>query len=481
VPPAGTLSATKLRVLEALERGDQSQQIDLLAMRRTHARQAFLSLAQEQLIRFEENHPSIPPLYNESFTVKRIGEINPLILERSLAEIIRRHEIWRTSYETIGGVKMQIVQPETDRFSLPSVDLRNAPASQQGAEILRLGREQAGVPFDLRHGPLLRGTLAVTGDAESCLVMTAHQSIVDGVSVYQIFIHELSTIYDALALGRSSPLPELPFQFCDFASWQRQWLTPEERGRQLSYWKDHLRGGPPRRRWPTRPPGATPKLCRGHIRPFTLRRDLVALLRRLNHREGSTLFCMLLAAFYLLVHCYSGQSDLIVGTFSPAGRKRLEVQHLLGYFLNPVAVRVILSDNPTFIELLHRAGSATSEAISNDDVPFEDVVRELTPTADPDDNPYFSVALSLQPRAPDLGISWTVTSMDAESGGAKLDLYLAFIELADQLHVRVQYNADVFEYAEIEKLVDDFQSILQICVARPNTRVFEMPIIKANR
>jgi non-ribosomal peptide synthetase component F len=190
---------------------------------------------------------------------------------------------------------------------------------------------------------------------------------------------------------------------------------------------------------------------------------------------------MLLAAFYLLVHCYSGQSDLIVGTFSPAGRKRLEVQHLLGYFLNPVAVRVILSDNPTFIELLHRAGSATSEAISNDDVPFEDVVRELTPTADPDDNSYFSVALSLQPRAPDLGVSWTVTSMDAESGGAKLDLYLAFIELADQLHVRVQYNADVFEYAEIEKLVDDFQSILQICVARPNTRVSEMPIIKANR
>lgn len=472
----GHLSETKRRLLDALlshekpVRRGSSRAIT----RRNTSVPVPLSLMQEQLWLLETSTLDIPPLYNESITLKMKGALSVSALERSLAEIIRRHEIWRTTYHTFDGRAVQRVRPASDRFPLTFVDLRGLPARECETRVLELGKEQAGRRFDLEGGPLLRATLAGVGDAENWLVMTAHQSIVDGVSVYQVFPSELWAIYSASLAGRPSPLPELPIQFSDFAYWQCEMLTPENRDSQLAYWKKKLSGDMPALCWPDTRPRPPKQTFRGHIRSFSFPPEVAASVRGLARRVGGTEFSVLLAALYGLLHHYTGQSNLTVGTFSPAGRKRSEAQNLLGYFLNPVPLRIDIGDDPSFSEIIRRAQETVSEAISHDDVPFEHVVEALKPTVDPSRNPYFSVATSLQPQMPDLQGDWSITSMDAESGGSRWDLYVAFIDLPEGLNARVQYNPDIFEFDEMCQMADDFRVLLETVALHPGRRVSEL-------
>lgn len=468
-----SLSDTKRKLLNKFMQQKIAPPADNAICNRASAELCFLSLSQEQLVIREQKIKRIP-LYNESFTLKFNQPMDREKLESSMAEVIHRHEIWRTHYDRVSGQLVQVVDPE-HRFELPLIDLRRAADWQKKADVQSLRLAQTTRPFDLLAGPLLRAALVAMTDAEYWLIMTAHQSIIDGVSVYQIFPRELFAIYAAFSAGRASPLSELVLQFSDFARWQRTWLTSAERFRQITYWRNKLQGCDTcSLRWPSHKCRPHVRTFRGRIRPFALPRRLADAVDAICRRNRTTMFVALLAAFYSLLHSYTGQTDLVVGTFSPSGRKRSEVQGLLGYFLNPVALRVDLADDPPFVELLRRVQIAISEAISNDDVPFEEIVETLAPTPDPSRNPYFDVAMSLQPCMPDSAGAWSVTSMDAENGGAAFDLYVAFIERSEALHARVQYNPDIFEFEQIQRMIDDFQTLLSTAAEHPEARISKL-------
>jgi hypothetical protein len=404
------------------------------------------------------------------------GPLEVPLLERSLAEIIRRHEIWRTSYDIRNGLLVQVVHPAVREMRLPVVDLRGFPEEKIEEEVLWLATEEAHRPFDLRRGPLMRAFLLRTADAEYRLSMVAHLSIVDGVSVYQVFPSELAALYAAFSAGKPSPLPELPIQYADYAYWQRQWLKDDELAKQLAYWRKQLAGELPVVHWPADRPRPDVQTYRGAIRPFALSRPLTDALKELARREGVTLFTTLLASFAGLIYCYTSQVNLVIGTPSPSGRKRSEFQALLGYFLNPVALRIDLQDNPSLREMLLRAQKVIAEAISNDDLPIESLAKELRPKPDPGRNPFFTLAISLQPKTPDVDTGWQVTSMDAESGGAAWDLYLAFINGVGGMIGRVQYNPDLFTSLTISHMLRDLKRVMKALLADPGQRIWSLSV-----
>ncbi len=470
----GPLSETKRKLLDSLLRQKVAKPAEAAAIpKRLLSEPVPLALSQEQLL-IREQHAGGIPLYNESITLKFKCRIDPAVLRCSMADVVRRHEIWRTNYDVVSGQFVQIVNPAPERFELPFIDLRRGPEWQRKADVRKLSLAQTTRPFDLRKDPLLRATLVAMGDSEYWLVITAHQSIVDGVSVYQIFPKELFTIYQAFSLGLPCPLPELPLQFADFACWQRGYLTAEEKLKQIAYWRAKLANAIPIKSWPARKSRPAERTFRGYIREFTVARGIADAAGALGRSNGSTMFAVLMTTFLTLLHFYAGQDDLVVGTLSPAGRKRSEVQGLLGYFLNPVAIRVDVADNPPFTDLLRRVQVAISEAISHDDVPFEKIVNALDPLHEPGRNPYFDAAISLQPCMPDSGGVWSVTSMDAESGGSALDLYVAFIDRPEGLHARVQYNPDIFQFEEIRRMMDDFQTLLSLAAVQPHERISQL-------
>jgi surfactin family lipopeptide synthetase A len=467
-----SLSATKQRALLRYLRGELSMRSAEPAIQPMPSGTVPpLSLAQEQLWRRSLEVPI--PLYNESITLHLNGPLKVEILKRSIAEIIRRHEIWRTSFEVIGGCPSQAVHPAPSAFPLRMVDLRHESEEERQALALHLASEEARRAFDLSTGPLLRALLIQTGDEGYRLAITAHLSIVDGVSVYQVFPRELLTLYNAFSSSRPSPLPELTIQYRDFAYWQRKWLINAQMQRQLEYWRKQLAGELPVLNWPcvSRPPFRT---FRGAIHACNFPVQILTGVRNLCRREATTLFTVLGAAFTILLYRYTGQKEIILGTFAPAGRKRSEVQQLLGHFLNAVPLRIDLSDDPSFCELLKRIQIVTYDAISHDDVPLELLARELLPAVDGSRNPFFTVGVSLQPRTPLLDFGWYVTSMDAQSGGAIWDLYLAFIERSNELLGRIQYNSDLFDLAKIARLVRDLSALLAATVTHPEQRMSEL-------
>jgi hypothetical protein len=301
-----------------------------------------------------------------------------------------------------------------------------------------------------------------------------HQIIIDGVTAYQVLLPELAVLYDAYAKGDSAPLPEPSSQYSDFAYWQREWLRGEVLANQLNYWRKQLQGKLPTLKWPKglRPAKQT---FRGSIRPFTLPSQLSRKLKRLSQMEGVTLFTVLLAGFCALLHRYTNQDEVIIGTVSPSGRKYKDFQKVMGYFLNPVPLRIHLSQNPTWRELFLRVQRVSSAALSHDDVPFESLVEILRPEMDPSRNPFFQVAASLEPSMPDLGPEWSLTPMDVESGGARWDLYLVWDARETGIIGRVQYNPDLFDCKAVTRVLEDQEALLQVIVQDPGRNLSDVP------
>jgi hypothetical protein len=477
MPDVQKISDAKQQLLQRCLRGDA-----LLSGRRAAIAprpagvQAPLSLSQEQLWFREKGAPGIPPLYNECIVVRLAGPIDVGLLERCLAEIIRRHEIWRTTYDTRNGQPVQVVHGAPDSLPLRSIDLRSLAGVRQENETERIATEMVQQRFDLQAGPLLRARLIRTRDFEHRLVLCAHLSVVDGVSVYQVFPAEIAALYKGFRVQRPSLIANPAVQFGDYAYWQREWLQEEEKAKQVAYWRQQLGGPLPFLAWPTDRKRPSKETFRGTIRPFSLPSVHEVAARELSHREGVTLFMTLASVFTALLHCYARQDDIIIGTLSPAGRKRAEVQGLLGYFLNPVALRFDLTGSPTFRELLRQAQRLTLEAISNDDVPLEFLAREFRTTPDPSRHPFFTVGISLQPQMPQLDVEWSVTSMDVGSGGAPWDLYLVFIDRPGRMIGRVQYNPDLFEDQTITQMLEDFQRLLESACGNPGMRLSEFTV-----
>lgn len=470
MPETAQLSDAKRRLLARYLRGkDENASAGMkLIDRRSKGAIAPLSLSQEELWRRELRGSQIPPLYNECITLRINGTLELAALERSLTEILRRHEIWRTTFETKAGLPVQVVQPPIP-VQLLVVDVREFPNSEGESKAIHSVSEAVRKPFRLEKETALRPVLVKINPSEHCLYLVAHQIVLDGVSAYQIFPSELAELYKAFLGGKPSPLPGLPIQFADFACWQRDWLDGEE-GKQMEYWEKQLSPTLAVPAWPNDKARSATRTYRGAIRPFAFSEKVSQKLKQFSQRENTTLFSTLLAGFATLLHCYSNQNDIVVGTLSPCGRKRSEVLKLVGYFLNPVALRFDFESDPTFLELLIQARKVMAEAICNDDVPIERLARSLKP-GDFSPSPFFRAALSLQPPMPVHDLDWSVTSMDVESGGSPWELYLAFIDSPHGIVGRVQFDPELFDTIAITGMLQDLQRLFEKVIATSQQRL----------
>jgi hypothetical protein len=419
-----------------------------------------LSHEQEQIWLLDQTAGKQSALHNESITIHRRGRCDPTLMERSLAEIIRRHEIWRTTFEVVEGRPVQVVHPPPP-FSLPVTDLRSLPPSERHKKAVDLATQDARQSFDLKQGPLLRARLITLDDEEHRLYLTAHQIIVDGITVFDLFPFELTTLYESFAAGKSSPLLELQTQYADYACWQRRSLSAEAMENQLAYWQKKLAGELPALQWPKYGVRPEKQTFRGAMHPFEFSSELSQSLKELGRREGATLFMVVLAALVSLLHRYTGQDDITVGTLAPSGRKQIAVQHCLGYFLNPVALRANLAGNPSFSSILRQMRDVTLGALSHDGVPLEMIAGRFNLKPDPGRHRFFTVAISIAPAVAQLPPGWSMTYMDVESGGARWDLYLELNDRTEGLLGRAQYNPDLLTRAEIGGTVEDFRLLLE--------------------
>jgi surfactin family lipopeptide synthetase A len=449
--------------------------------RRPADREIPLAVAQEQVWLRAQKLRGMPALYNECITIHRNGPLDIPTLERSLAEVLRRHEIWRTCFGVKEGKPVQIIHPALQSVNLPVVDLRGLPKEKREMEASRLAFEHSRAPFDMQQGPLVRFLLLQLEDQEFRLHLTMHQSVVDGVSVYRVFPEELTTLYEAFSVNKRSPLSDLPIQYADYSCWQRGWLRGETLDQQLTYWQKQLGGDLPVLNWPNDRPRPATQSYRGEILPFAWPGRLSEALQELGQREGVTLFSILLAGFAALLHQYTGQDDIIVGTLSPSGRKRSEVQGLIGYFLNPVALRIQPSGNLRFRDLLLQARTVVSEALSNDDVPLEWLAEELRLKSDATRHPFFQLAISLGPNLVQLPAGWGQTFMDVGGGGARWDLYLEFSNRTSGMIGRAQFNPDLFERTTVEGALQDLEALLEVVSANPLPRLSELTVRKASQ
>jgi len=432
-----------------------------------------LTFAQEQVWLHAQLAPN-SALYNEPFTVHRKGPLDVSALERSITEIVRRHEAWRTTFALVDGQPMQLVHPPFE-IHLPLVDLRNLPESERDAAALRLAAQDARRPFDLAKLPLLRARLVCLAEDDFRLFMCCHHLIFDGVTGYQVFLPELISLYHAFREGEPSPLPELPFQYADYAVWQSD-LNRQVTKERVEYWCRQLGGTLPVLQLPTDRPRPTADTFRGAMQPFSLSSSLSEDLRSLSRARGVTLFMALLAAFDTLLYRYSGQEEVLVGSIT-AGRNHPGTEKLLGFFLNTVVLRTDLSGDPTFVELLERVRRVTIESLSHDDVPLNQIVKELNPDRDLGRNPLFRVLLSLEPSVAELDTGWDLTPIDVETGASKFDLCLVLDDRREGLTGRVIYSTDLFDAATIERLVECWQTLLQSVVANPGVHVSDVPIL----
>ena len=395
-------------------------------------------------------------------------------LEQSLCEITRRHEVLRTTFSTENDQPVQRVTPAT-AFSLEQADLSAMPEGQREAKAKQLASEEASLPFDLTAGPLLRATLVRLAPEDHVLLLTMHHIISDGWSM-GILYRELSVLYEAFLKGMPSPLPELPIQYADFSVWQREWLQGKKLEEQLTFWKEQLKDI------------ATLELSTDHPRPSVqtfhgathtvqLPQDLKEALQGLSRKEGVTLFMTLLTAFQGLLHRYTGQDDIVVGT-PIANRNREEIEGLIGFFVNTLVMRTDTSGNPVFRELLKQVRKSALDAYAHQDLPFEKLIMELKPERDLSRNPIFQVMFTLQNVPSTLELpALKVNRIWIEDSRTKFDLEVDLSETMEGLKCTFAYNTDLFDRSTIERMGGHYQMILEGIAANPDQRLSELPLL----
>jgi amino acid adenylation domain-containing protein/non-ribosomal peptide synthase protein (TIGR01720 family) len=434
-----------------------------------------LSFAQQRLWFLDQWEPE-SPFYNIFAPVRLKGQLNGRALERTLSEIVRRHEILRTTFSAVEGRPIQVIAP-AGSISLPMIDLSELPPPLREAEAQRVAAAEARRPFDLAKGPLLRSLLLRLDEDEQVALLTMHHIVSDGWSA-GILIREVAALYAAFLQGQPSPLAELSVQYADFAEWQRKWLQGEVLEKQLSYWKRKLGGALPVLQLPTDRPRPVVQRFRGAHESLALSADLSAAIRAMSQREGVTLFMTLLAAFKTLLYRYSGQDDIIVG--SPiANRNRSEIEELVGFFVNTLVLRTDLSGNPSFRKLLDRVREVALEASTHQDLPFEKLVDELRLERDLSRTPLFQVVFVLQ-NAPRQALELpglTITPLQVEGETAKFDLILGITDAEQGLMVQVEYNTDLFNEDSITRMLGHYQTLLEGIVTNPDQCLSNLPLL----
>jgi len=429
-----------------------------------------LSLPQQQVWLHGEMAPDGVPVYNETLTIHRGGSLDHSVLLRTFEEIIRRHEIWRTTFDVVNEQPVQVIHPPSDGFTISTADLRNRTDVDVEEEATRLAGEEARRPFDLKAGPLLRALLVTLRDDDHRLFLTFHQLIFDGVTAYQVFLPEFTAIYDAFSRNEPSPLPEPHLQYADFALWQEEWLKSGAIVRQLAYWQRTLAGPLPELNWPNHRPRPPLQTYRGKLETAAMPKELLDRMKVLSEAQGATLFMTLVAGLAALLYRYTGQEDIILGA-PTAGRNIPEVRGMLGYFINLLPLRVDLSGSPTFRELLRRVRETVIGALSNQSVPFTTLLEKVRPANDPSRNPLFQIAISLEPPMPALHSGWTATQSDVPTGASKLDLYIDVDEKPDGISGPVTYNPDVFDCGTIKRMIGHLRTLLDEATRNPDLSV----------
>jgi amino acid adenylation domain-containing protein len=445
--------------------------------RRSPGETAPLSFGQQQIWLLSQLQPDIP-VYNERVTVRLPGSLDVNALTRSLNEIIRRHEAWRTLFPLLDGQPVQVIQPGL-HLELPVVDLRHLTEVQREAEAIRLASEDAKRPFDLSRGPLLRALLIQLADEEHRLFLTLHHIIFDGITIYQVFLPELSALYEAFSAGRPSPLPDLPIQYADFAAWQRGEMQEHAMAAGIAYWKQQLAGAPTALELPTDRPRPAVPTYRGFVQPFALSTSLSARLRALCRQEQVTMYMLLLAAFTTLLYRYTEQEDILIGT-ATGGRVRPELEQLMGLFMNTVVMRSKLSENLSFRDLLRQVRETTFEAQAHAGVPFEYVVKELQPQRSLSYNPLFQVLFVFEPQHPVLPSGWTLSHMDAQTDISKFDLTLIVEDRTEGIIGRFEYSTDLLDDTTIQRMIGHWQTLLESIAQHPNRKLAELALLTEN-
>jgi aspartate racemase len=434
-----------------------------------------LSYAQERLWFLDQLEPG-SPTYNVPAALQLEGALDAEALVGSLNEIVARHEALRTAFPSVDGQPVQRVATAMG-LHVPVVDLSGLPESEREGRARRLAEEEARRPFDLARGPLLRAKLLRLDEEKHLLLLTMHHIVSDGWSA-GILSRELATLYEAFSSGQPSPLRELPIQYSDFAIWQREWLQGEVLEAQLSYWRQQLAGAPALLELPTDRPRPAVQTYRGGWESVRLPLPLSDSLRTLSRHEGATLFMTLLAAFQVLLHRYTGQEDIVVGT-PIANRNREEIEGLIGFFVNTLVMRSDLSGNPTFRELLREVREVCLQAYDHQDLPFEKLVQELQPERNLSYAPVAQVVFAFQ-NLPLQRISLAnlkVSQRRFETGTAKFDLLLSIADEVEGMRAVFGYNTDLFDATTIKRMAGHFQTLVEGVASDPDQQISLLPLL----
>jgi natural product biosynthesis luciferase-like monooxygenase protein/amino acid adenylation domain-containing protein len=434
-----------------------------------------VSFAQQRLLFTEQLNPG-KSLYNESIAIRLKGEVQVAALERSLSEIVRRHEILRTVFSTSGDEILQQIAPARPQ-TLERRDLRHLHLGEVEAGAQRIAEAEVEQPFDFARGPLFRTVLMQLAQNDHLLLVIFHQTIGDGWSMSVLF-HELAALYMAFCAGEPSPLAEPLIQYADYTLWQRQWAQADALQEQFAYWRQQLQDPPDQLALPLDRPRPIVPTSAGAQQTLHLSYELSQQLKALGLQENVTLFVTLLSAFSVLLMRYSGQHDLLIG--SPiANRTRRELEDVMGFFVNTLVLRVDLSGNPRFQALLGRVREMTLDAYAHQDLPFEQLVAHLDLKRDLLLQPLFQVAFVLQnfPLSFDLpGISWSQFHLSRTT--SRFDLVVTLNEEDERLLTTVEYSTDLFEAATIERLLRHWQALLEAIVHAPGEQIEKLLVME---
>ncbi|MGZ4123356.1 MAG: amino acid adenylation domain-containing protein, partial [Tumebacillaceae bacterium] len=437
-----------------------------------------LSFAQQRMW-FMEQMGENGALYNMPVAMRLTGALDVTSLESSVNDLVARHEILRTTFGEQEGVLSQRITPSL-HVPLHLIDLSSnvnqtatADIESEAAHLITAEMES---PFDLQIGPLLRVTLLRLQAQTHLLVVNMHHIISDAWSL-GVFTRELTALYEAHVRGRQSSLQQLSLQYADFAVWQREYLQSDVLEQQLGYWKKQLAGELPVSLLPTDRPRPAMQRFNGASQKRVLSPDLLADIQALGQREGTTLFMTLLAAFQTLLHRYSGQEDIIVGT-PVAGRSHRELEGMIGVFINMLVMRTDFSGDLSSRELLRRVREVSLAGFAHQDVPFEKLVEELQPERDPSYSPLFQVMFALQNATFDFALTGLdIQAEDFASPVSKYDLTLSAEESADGLALVWEYNTDLFDHSTVERMIGHFETLLQGIIEQPDAKVWALPIL----
>lgn len=467
-----TVAALARHVQEALRAGAGVSIPPLVPVERAGTVPA--SFAQQRLWFLDQLDPG-SPMYNVPAAVRLIGTLDQAALKQAFNELVRRHEVLRTTFASEGGLPVQVIARAL-AIALPVEDLSGLPESEREAEARRRAVEESWQPFHLAVGPLFRARLFKLGPEDHLVTVVTHHTVSDGWSI-GVLIMETGRLYDAFARGEPSPLPDLPVQYADYAIWQRGWLQGEILEAQLAFWRETLSGVPALELPGDRPRPAVPS-GRGGQRSRDWPKPVADALKALGRSEGATLFMTLLAGFETVLHRHGGQVDFAVGT-PIAGRTTSQTEGMIGFFANTLPLRADLKGDPSFRELVRRVKTAALGAYARQDVPFDLLVNELLPHRDASRPPLFQVMLVLQnaplPALQSPGLE--MTPLEVESVTAKFDLTLSVVESADGLRAALEYNADLFDPTTADRLLGHLQTLLASAAAEPDAPVSSLTML----